>query len=154
MSKQKIELVVATATKIHQNDSLIVVIDPQFADYAEPIQEELGRITGHHNHTVLPVPQGAVKFYRVERDITVAVNGEMIPANLNLPDEDDDKKIYLSEWKIEDKYEPGTTGFRVYGRTKHGKLVDFLIEDMDLNEARRAGEYNIGDTTYIFGEKR
>lgn len=154
MSK-KIELVIAKATKIAASDSLVVIIDPQFADMAQDVYEEIKRVTGHEKHTVLPIPDGAIKFYRVENDLiveqanvptTLDMSGPQVPA--------DEKVIYLATWNISDRMEPGTIGYRLRGLTAEGVGVDFVIPEHDLNYARQRGQYKYEGKTYVFGESR
>lgn len=75
MSK-KVTLILATATKVEASDSLVVFIEPEYADFAHDIFMELRRITGHENHTVLPVPANAVKIFRVRHPRVMTVDAK------------------------------------------------------------------------------
>jgi hypothetical protein len=65
MPQSKVKLILATGTKIEANDSLVVFIDPQYADMCQVIFEEIRFLTGHEHHTVIPVPESAVKIFKV-----------------------------------------------------------------------------------------
>lgn len=84
--KPRVEIVLATAHKIDALDSLVVFVDPQYADFAQDIFEELRRVTGHENHTVLPVPADAVKIFKIQHQMTMSID-ESFAAPL-LPNEE------------------------------------------------------------------
>lgn len=79
MTKPKIELVIAEAHKVDVNDSLIIFVDPQYADFCQDIFDEVRRITGHDHHTVLPVPPESVRIFRAERSITMSIDQNLMP---------------------------------------------------------------------------
>lgn len=71
MKKVQLEIV-ATGHKLNSDDSLLVVIAPQWADYTESIHYALKEITGHDRHAILPIPKDDIKIFSVQHPIIVS----------------------------------------------------------------------------------
>lgn len=84
----EVRIVLAEAHRVQAGDALFVTIDPQFADYADDVQECL-RSLGVEKALVLPIPKGAVQFFAIEETITVSVD----PALMQLAPNEDKKDV-------------------------------------------------------------
>lgn len=73
MSKKTIELkIVATGHKLNAEDSLLVLVSPEYTDYIEGIYESLELLTGHNRHTVWPIQVDRLKVFSIKHPITIS----------------------------------------------------------------------------------
>lgn len=73
-NRPKLQLHSVAATRLDANDSIIIQIDPQFADQAEYILGDVMRLVGHERVIPIFVPNGMIKFYTVEHPYTIGID--------------------------------------------------------------------------------
>lgn len=63
--------IVATGHKLNQDDSLLVLVSPEWQDFSTIIGDALHALTGHNNHVILPIPAKDIKIFSIKHPINV-----------------------------------------------------------------------------------
>jgi len=70
--KKIVELkIVATGHKLKAEDSLLILIHPQYGQFIDEILNAVEGLTGHRRHTVIPIAQEDIKIFSVKHPITI-----------------------------------------------------------------------------------
>lgn len=116
----------AVTHKIDANTAVFFTIDPQYADYVDPIAKALQEAVGHSNVTGVALPAEAIKIYQAEQLIEMSIDSSYALADIDghgddmWPEPADTAEIpvyRLNRWSIVKEAWKAETCFRgqVYG---------------------------------------
>ena len=148
-SEKKIDLtkVEAVTHTINANHGVLVLINPQFADLAGEVEDNIKELVGHDNVKVTVAPADAIKIYQVEPTYTFGVDESVLK---QLDPEDETPTYRLENWSLLREAAFARTRFRgnVYG---HPLFVDGAVHHTpELSHSQLSTPPHKGNS-YLFG---